>query len=49
MYFLGDVPNSYRYGYVVIVKTGNKSDAGTTSNVTIKIYGSKSESKVRMS
>lgn len=48
IYFLSDVPSLYRFGYVLIVKTGNKSQAGTTSNVSIKIYGDKSESEVRI-
>ncbi|KAJ8920176.1 hypothetical protein NQ315_011837 [Exocentrus adspersus] len=45
VYFLSDVPSTSRYGYVLIVKTGNKTNAGTTSNVTVKIYGTKSQSK----
>nr|XP_023030409.1 polycystic kidney disease protein 1-like 2 [Leptinotarsa decemlineata] len=45
IYFLSDIPSSYRFGYLIIVKTGNKSDAGTTSNVIIKLYGLSAESK----
>ncbi|KAJ8920177.1 hypothetical protein NQ315_011838 [Exocentrus adspersus] len=45
IYFLSDVPSTYRYGYVLVVKTGNRTNAGTTSNVTVKIYGSHSASK----
>ncbi|XP_057657407.1 polycystic kidney disease protein 1-like 2, partial [Diorhabda carinulata] len=42
IYFLSDIPSFYRYGYLVIVKTGN---TGTTSNVMMKIYGTNTESK----
>ncbi|XP_023313048.1 polycystic kidney disease protein 1-like 2 [Anoplophora glabripennis] len=48
IFFLSDIPISCRYGYVLIVKTGNKSKAGTTSNVSIKIYGTKSESNAHV-
>nr|XP_023030426.1 uncharacterized protein LOC111518254 isoform X2 [Leptinotarsa decemlineata] len=45
IYFLSDIPSSHRFGYLLIVKTGNKSGAGTTSNIVIKLYGKNSESK----
>ncbi|KAG5883722.1 hypothetical protein JTB14_024223 [Gonioctena quinquepunctata] len=48
IYFLGDVPTAYRYGYLLITKTGNVFNAGTTSNVVIRLYGNKSESKAHV-
>ncbi|KAG5869001.1 Polycystic kidney disease protein 1-like 2, partial [Gonioctena quinquepunctata] len=45
IYFLSDIPGSYRYGYLIIVKTGNVFNAGTTSNVVIKLYGNQAKSK----
>ncbi|KAG5866364.1 hypothetical protein JTB14_018868 [Gonioctena quinquepunctata] len=45
IYFLSDIPGSCRYGYIIIVKTGNHFNAGTTSNIVIKLYGNKAESK----
>ncbi|KAG5884807.1 hypothetical protein JTB14_019493 [Gonioctena quinquepunctata] len=45
IYFLSDIPGTPRYEYLLIVKTGYSSSAGTTSNVVIKIYGEKANSR----
>ncbi|KAJ8952129.1 hypothetical protein NQ318_018465 [Aromia moschata] len=45
VYFLADVPSHFRFGYLIIVKTANKINAGTTSNVVAKLYGKKSQSE----
>ncbi|XP_060529999.1 polycystin-1-like protein 2, partial [Cylas formicarius] len=44
IYFLADVPRCYEFNYLIIVETGNKRNAGTTSNVTIKLHGSETDS-----
>lgn len=47
VFFLSDVPSLYQVPYILIVTTGKKKQAGTTSNVGIKLRGSKGESLVR--
>ncbi|CAH1185339.1 unnamed protein product, partial [Phyllotreta striolata] len=45
VYFLSDVPSYCKFGYLMVIKTGDKRNAGTTSNIVIKIYGSRADSK----
>ncbi|KAH1007213.1 hypothetical protein HUJ04_004479 [Dendroctonus ponderosae] len=44
VFFVGDVPSFYHCAYVVAIKTGKKRHSGTTSNVTIKLNGTNSDS-----
>ncbi|GJQ85707.1 hypothetical protein Trydic_g13397 [Trypoxylus dichotomus] len=45
LYFLGDNLEEDRYAYLVITQTAPYYDCSTTSNVTVKLYGDKFESK----
>ncbi|XP_031340090.1 polycystic kidney disease protein 1-like 2 isoform X2 [Photinus pyralis] len=45
MYYLADNIPVNAYGYILCVKTGIQSDAGTTSNITIIVEGTNCDSK----
>lgn len=44
--FLADNSKDECYGYLLIVKTGDKKNCGTTSNISIKLVGNKATSQV---
>uniref|UniRef100_A0A6P7FCZ9 Polycystic kidney disease protein 1-like 3 n=1 Tax=Diabrotica virgifera virgifera TaxID=50390 RepID=A0A6P7FCZ9_DIAVI len=45
IYLLSDTPSFYQFGYILIIKTAAKINAGTTSNIIVKLYGSLADSK----
>jgi hypothetical protein len=47
IYFLSDNNKAHRYVYLVVVRTENARNAGTTSNVVIRLVGTKAASEVR--
>lgn len=46
IYYVADNMRKDLYAYLLVVKTMKKKSAGTTSNICVKISGSKTDSKV---
>ncbi|KAK9892875.1 hypothetical protein WA026_022554 [Henosepilachna vigintioctopunctata] len=45
VYFLADVPSTYLYGYLIETTTGRKLYSGTSSLITIQLFGTQGKSK----
>ncbi|CAH1260732.1 unnamed protein product [Diabrotica balteata] len=45
IYLLSDIPSFYKFGYILIIKTATTFNAGTTSNIIVKLYGNLADSK----
>lgn len=43
---MSDVPAENRFAYLVIIKTGARIDAGTSSDIVMKLFGAEAESQV---
>lgn len=46
VYLMSDVPAENRFAYLVIIKTGARIDAGTSSDIVMKLFGAEAESQV---
>ena len=46
MYYLSDNSQDDLYAYLLIVRTENRRNAGTTSNVMVRLSGTKGSSEV---
>ncbi|XP_045474543.1 uncharacterized protein LOC123680603 isoform X2 [Harmonia axyridis] len=45
VYLMADVPAENRFAYLVVVGTGARLDAGTSSEIVIKLYGAEAQSQ----
>lgn len=43
---MSDVPAQNRFAYLVIIDTGARIDAGTSSDIAMKLIGAHAESQV---
>lgn len=46
VYLMSDVPAQNRFAYLVIIDTGARIDAGTSSDIAMKLIGAHAESQV---